>query len=402
MIGQYSGVATLLKNQYPAMSSFHCMAHRLELSIKHAVDTVSELSDFRCFIDEVYKVYSMSSKNQSELQAIADSMSVELLKILKVFDVQWAFSSYVSVRSVLRDFPALYKHFCACADNGSGRTSKERSRYKGLANKLQKWFFVSEACMLKDGLRCLKQLSLFMQRADAHIVDAFDSIENAKLQLLALKVENGQTLGKFWANFDRDSCYKGIEISKTDTDDAKFASFRAQFFQSLHDNVAQRFPCTDVLSAARVLSKKSWPDDPLVKALYGDTDISHLCKSFNVDSALAANILWEYGTFKRNGHVGKYLQHLFDLLSALPISSADCERGFSQMNLYHTAERNRMLTLTVSELMMIGINGPPQSAWNATKYVVSWLKSGRHGALDKATGNSATANEVPKKALLFL
>jgi len=47
------------------------------------VDTASELSHFRCFIDDVYKVYSMSAKNQSELQAIADSMSAELLKYRK-------------------------------------------------------------------------------------------------------------------------------------------------------------------------------------------------------------------------------------------------------------------------------------------------------------------------------
>jgi len=65
-----------------------------------------------------------------------------------------------------------------------------------------------------------------MQKADAHIVDAFDNIENAKLKLQ----ENGKTLGKFWANFDRDGCYKVIKIIKTETDNAKFASFGAQFF----------------------------------------------------------------------------------------------------------------------------------------------------------------------------
>jgi len=35
---------------------------------------------------------------------------------------------------------------------------------------------------------------------------------------------------------------------------------------------------------------------------------------------------------------------------------------------------------------MTGISGPPLAAWNAEKYVISWLKSGKHGALDKATG----------------
>ena len=56
------------------------------------------------------------------------------------------------------------------------------------------------------------------------------------------------------------------------------------------------------------------------------------------------------------------------------------------MNLYHTSERNRLLTETDSDLLMIGVNGPPTTHWNATPYVTSWLKSGRHEALDKANG----------------
>jgi hypothetical protein len=35
---------------------------------------------------------------------------------------------------------------------------------------------------------------------------------------------------------------------------------------------------------------------------------------------------------------------------------------------------------------MLGINGPPVGQWNATKYVVSWFKAGRHGALDALRG----------------
>ena len=56
------------------------------------------------------------------------------------------------------------------------------------------------------------------------------------------------------------------------------------------------------------------------------------------------------------------------------------------MNLYHTAERNRLITVTVNNIMVVGINGPPLSDWNVNKYVVSWLKKGKYGALDKATG----------------
>ena len=99
--------------------------------------------------------------------------------------------------------------------------------------------------------------------------------------------------------------------------------------------------------------------------------------------------------------VGKDFKMLIDLLAVLPISSAECEHGFSQMNLIHTSARNRLLCSTVSDLMMVCINGPPLQSWNATKYVVRWLKSGRHGALDKATGVPKNTTDAPKSTLLF-
>jgi len=64
MIGEHRGVATLLKAKFPLLQTFHCMAHRLELAVKNSVDSVNAVSHFRIFVDQLYKVYSMSAKNQ--------------------------------------------------------------------------------------------------------------------------------------------------------------------------------------------------------------------------------------------------------------------------------------------------------------------------------------------------
>ena len=74
--------------------------------------------------------------------------------------------------------------------------------------------------------------------------------------------------------------------------------------------------------------------------------------------------------------MGENLKSLFSVLEVMPISSAECERGFSQMNLYHSAARNRLLVNSVSDLLMIGIKRSPLCHWNAQKYVVSWLEVG--------------------------
>lgn len=38
MIGEFGGVATLLEVKCPLVKTFHCMAHRLALAVKYAVD----------------------------------------------------------------------------------------------------------------------------------------------------------------------------------------------------------------------------------------------------------------------------------------------------------------------------------------------------------------------------
>jgi len=87
------------------------------------------------------KYTACHQKNQRELNTIAEYLSVELLKVQKVFDVLWVFSSFVAVKAVLRNFTALHTHFIKCASVHSARPSKEKRKYSGLASKLQSWFF---------------------------------------------------------------------------------------------------------------------------------------------------------------------------------------------------------------------------------------------------------------------
>jgi hypothetical protein len=53
------------------------------------------------------------------------------------------------------------------------RTGAERSKCNGLLKKLTNWYFVAELAMIKDALRSLQELSLFLQRENASAVDAF-------------------------------------------------------------------------------------------------------------------------------------------------------------------------------------------------------------------------------------
>lgn len=100
---------------------------------------MNPVSYFRSLVDGVYKVYSMSPKNEREIDLIAAEMSIELMKIQKVFDVRWVFSTFMSVKALLRDLPALYQHFSQLSSPDSQRNGKEKAKFSGQAKKLQSW-----------------------------------------------------------------------------------------------------------------------------------------------------------------------------------------------------------------------------------------------------------------------
>lgn len=386
MTGKFIGLATLLKQVVGEhLQIFHCMAHRLQLAIHSTVKEINPVGHFQILLDSLYAFYSRSPKNQRELEQHANDVAVELLKVGCVFDVRWVFSSFRAVRALWRDHPALCKHLQAAADD-STRSGSDRAKCKGLLSKLASWHFLTELAMVKDALRLLQELSLYLQRERASAVDALFQVEALVKSVLAYKSQSGPTMQKFLLNFNDTMMFKGTPIAEpTGKQISDFDTLCKRFYQSVADNISNRFSETGLLSLAKVLCPSVWPEDETAKMLYGDKELTALAKllGLNVPAALA-----EFREHKINTErVGKTLRQLKQTVEIFPIASAECERGFSAMNLQHTATRNSLLISTVSSLLMIHINGPPLAFWPVTKYVMSWLKKGRHAATDKKLVN---------------
>jgi len=99
----------------------------------------------------------------------------------------------------------------------------------------------------------------------------------------------------------------------------------------------------------------------------------------------------------RTHGVRKLGQALSDLtaIHSLPISTAECERGFSGMNLICTPLRSTLTVCHMSSLLFVSIVGPPLNQWNPATYVNSWLVSGRHAATDLGKAKSVKAPDAP-------
>ena len=125
-----------------------------------------------------------------------------------------------------------------------------------------------------------------------------------------------------------------------------------------------------VIKHADVLDKSNWPtNEELI--LYGDYEIMELRKSVKIETCHAAAIVHQFRLRKSGEQLEEKLSDLNELvqrLDILPISSAECERGFSPMNFVHTSVRNRLAIETIQRLLFVKVNGPPFQFFDAEIY----------------------------------
>ncbi|KAJ8868421.1 hypothetical protein PR048_029937 [Dryococelus australis] len=67
MLGKHSGVAQKCPFQCPNIIIWHCMNHRLELTLDDSVNEVRGVNHFHIFMVKLYTLYSRSPMNQHQL-----------------------------------------------------------------------------------------------------------------------------------------------------------------------------------------------------------------------------------------------------------------------------------------------------------------------------------------------
>ena len=85
MVRSRSGVATRVRMKFPDLFVWHCLNHRLELSVGDVLRDVTEVNHFQSFVDSIYCMYSMSPKNQFQIRKISLDLNIELMKIGRIF-----------------------------------------------------------------------------------------------------------------------------------------------------------------------------------------------------------------------------------------------------------------------------------------------------------------------------
>src|SRR5258706_11764755 len=113
---------------------------------------------------------------------------------------------------------------------------------------------------------------------------------------------------------------------------------------------------------------------------FGDKEVVRMATLCYLDSTEA---LGEFRDYKNNTKVvGKVLSCLLQRICIFPISSAECERGFSCMHINNTDVRSCLKIETLCSLIFNKVNGPSPNNFMPDNYVIEWLKSGRHASSD--------------------
>ncbi|XP_034004054.1 E3 SUMO-protein ligase KIAA1586-like [Trematomus bernacchii] len=162
MLGSKSSVATKLVEKFPNVMVWHCMNHRLELSVGDAVEEIAGMNDFQFFFDKIYSLYHASAKNRRELTECCEDLALQCLNIGRILSTRWVASSYRTIKAVWQQYPALHKHF-SDASVDPKRRSTERCMFSGLANRLSNATFVHNLGVMYDALEELSEFSLSLQ-----------------------------------------------------------------------------------------------------------------------------------------------------------------------------------------------------------------------------------------------
>lgn len=404
--GEMNGALALLKKKINTdFVVFHCMAHKLELAVHDVLKTQTQLVHFQSFVDSLYAHFSRSPKNQNQLRAVALQLHVNLLKVVRVFDIRWVASSYRSVHAIWKSYASLVEHFEYCSKDAS-RNGRERAKCNGICQKLKKWIFVAELAIIQDALEVLQSLSLFLQERTASVLTADVEISNTLKTLKALKNGNGVSTQEFLEEYNNDSCFHGVLCTKpTESEKSKFDVLKAAFFQCLVDNISSRFSDYGlVVQQSKVLIKDNWPPDENLRILFGDREILQLSTNLKMDQCQTSTLIRQFRMHK-DGHESDahdQLKELNQRLLILPISSAECERGFSSMNLTHTSQRNALEIKSLRDLLFVKLNGPPLEHFEPEQFVRMWLKDGHHSAVDRPSGRTAPTSSMQSRHKLFI
>ncbi|KAI6651795.1 hypothetical protein LOD99_5042 [Oopsacas minuta] len=371
ILGKHSGVGTRMAKQFPNTILWHCLNHRLELSVSDTIKKLNSINHFKIFFDKLYSLYSRSPKNQRELIECSLAVSEQVTKVGRLLDTRWVSSSFRTVKAVWYSYESLCKHFETASQDFS-RDSTDRAMFNGLEKRIRSPEFLMDLGLMFDTLYELSSLSELLQHRATSIMHADQMIKRTIRRLESLKNNPGtKSLEAECAAKELQFNTTGLKHNKAIVNINKH-KFLGSLITSMEDRLFKITNPDDstLMKDLQILNKETWPLEHTPG--FGENEIKRLCRRFVLPEIILVDAFCEY--YDNIGiRTPSALRPLINCVEVIPCSSSECERGFSQMNIILDEKRNRLTIEHVSSLLFIQLNGPPLTIWRPLEYSKSWL-----------------------------
>lgn len=225
MTGKKSGVATKLREKIPNLFTWHCLCHRLELSVHDVIKDCTGVSRFQSLMDKIYAYYHQSPKNARSLDESCVEVGIEMKKIGRVLNVRWSASSFRTIKAIWGNYPGIYLHVSKTRD----------ATTNGIRKKLESSSFLEELGLLYDVLSELAMLSCILQSRKITLMRAQTEMRRTIRILESLKAEPGEKEREIMEAI-HEGVHKGVNITITKSGGIN----RLQFLQNLVDRMRWR------------------------------------------------------------------------------------------------------------------------------------------------------------------
>ena len=408
MTGRENGVATRLLSDNPYMLSMHCVAHKLALSCIDATKSVREVGYYEGMLHAIHSYFSRSSKRLEHLRNWQDVLDDPHVRPLAVHQIRWlSFANCVT--NVRRMLPTLLK---TLQSDGEDDHLAE-SLFSGMSS--YKFLFLTH--FFSDIMSEIALLSRKFQERDLKYDDLKKTLDatcgSIEQQYLVEDPSYGHTLREFVQAYAEADTFQDFEIKRSHKD-SRLTGAVSEFATNLLNSVRSRFPKLEIWDALSIFNPNTFPNTVKAKATFGGERLTVLLNHFgekrgsNTPPICPVEAKKEWSLFKNhmfaNAEASPEDESPFtasslaeQMLSSeqmlrefpnmtklmaigivLPVSSVECERGFSKQNVIKTRLRCSVSIERLEQLMRISLNGPNLEEFDPVPIFRTWRSKGRH------------------------
>lgn len=455
MTGDAGGLGKLLGDHFgKSLYRVHCAPHKLQLAITHAYKTQGLeflKGGLENTVNSVYTFYNRNAvKRKASLRLTAEALAQTFHELNYIFKIRWVSSEFSALDRINKNYVLLVTNLesiQASQDFDADTTNVAT----GLLSSLSSIRFRGILLFLMDVLNVLTTESKRLQDSAGTLIGLEKYREELVNTMLSLKSSDGPAVQAFLSTY---KCFKEVgrlvRCNAKDMDDKNFvlteqftltpqgrsstttrreipklSELRSKIIDSLVYELKRYFPEGSLLMFD-VLRPSLLPDKSAEVFSYSGK-IFDVAKQFSIPAEEVSNEFafllhsllddhaTEYYLHKTKDDPIEFWSHflrlptvqwnsnikrLIETVLAVPIATADVERGFSILTHIRSDRRSRLTVEHMKDIMFARINGPEVSNLNAVFYAKKWAACGGMRTDDpRKVRRTKPANELPKTNL---